>query len=438
MDKAKKLNNTAYLHTLITNINKLVLYRSILKDEITILTCKMISSSIKSESIEKIESYYYEIANKLISEGETEKYSGDLWKNHLVKSIILDENSFSLMCEKTNTPIHTNMYNVALKDFEIIKDLYNINFKSILNIDPAIHNLITNYNNAQYEADNYFNKNFSYLTLSFEKNTADTMLNSVMKYYSEVGCGIFARYPAFYYDEGLVGVQKIDNVYFKDLIGIEEQKKELINNTNSFINGIPSNNVLLYGDIGTGKSSSIKALINQYQNNKLRLIELSRHQIRNFHNIINTVKNRGNRFIIFMDDLSFEEFETDYKYLKSVMEGGILGSPENVLIYATTNRKHILNEKLSERGNPSDELHVFESMQEKLSLVDRFGVSIFFPSPNQVEYLKIVESLAIKNKINVPINEIKKEALKWEMWHNGKSGRSANQFIHFLLSKNLE
>ena len=220
-----------------------------------------------------------------------------------------------------------------------------------------------------------------------------------------------------------------------DLVGYEEQKKKLVANTEAFVEGRGANNVLLFGDAGTGKSTSIKAILNQYYSRGLRMIEVYKHQFKDLSKVIAEIKNRNYRFIIYMDDLSFEEFEIEYKYLKAVIEGGLETKPENVLIYATSNRRHLIRETWSDRSDMSqDELHRSDTMQEKLSLVARFGVTIGYYKPSQKEYFNIVTTLAEKYpEITLTDEELRAEANKWELSHGGISGRTAQQFITYLL-----
>jgi len=224
-------------------------------------------------------------------------------------------------------------------------------------------------------------------------------------------------------------------VYFSELIGYERQKKMLRDNTESFLAGGPANNCLLYGDAGTGKSSSVKALLNEYYDRGLRMIEVYKHQFRDLPMVISAVKNRNYKFIIFMDDLSFEEFEIEYKYLKAVIEGGLEKKPDNVLIYATSNRRHLIREKWSDKNEQEDDLHRTDTVQEKQSLVARFGVQIYYGRPEPKEFKTIVKELAKEAGIDMPEEELLLAANRWELNHGGLSGRCAKQFIQDLQGK---
>ena len=199
--------------------------------------------------------------------------------------------------------------------------------------------------------------------------------------------------------------------------------------------GRKANNCLLYGDAGTGKSSSIKAILNQYYDKGLRMIEVYKHQFQDLNDVIAQIKNRNYKFIIYMDDLSFEEFEIEYKYLKAVIEGGLEKKPDNVLIYATSNRRHLVRETFRDKADRDEELHTNDTVQEKLSLVARFGVTIYFGSPDKKMFQNIVKELAKQNEIEMPEEELLLEANKWELAHGGLSGRTAQQFIDHLLGQ---
>ena len=221
-------------------------------------------------------------------------------------------------------------------------------------------------------------------------------------------------------------------MHLDDLVGYERQKKKLVDNTLSFVNGQAANNCLLFGDAGTGKSSSIKAIMNEFYSKGLRLIEVYKHQFKDLPKIISQIKSRNYKFIIYMDDLSFEEFEIEYKYLKAVIEGGLEKRPDNFLIYATSNRRHLIKENYSDKEGTRQDMHTSDTVQEKLSLVYRFGVSIYFGAPDKKEFQKIVSVLADRYGVKLSEEELLAEANKWELSHGGISGRTAQQFINYL------
>ena len=269
--------------------------------------------------------------------------------------------------------------------------------------------------------------------------TTEEFMDDMVQFYKDFGVGKLGLHKAFRvgHDENdnveIQPITRIAHVKLEDLVGYEIPKQKLIENTEAFISGKEANNVLLFGDAGTGKSSSIKAIINQYYDKGLRMIEIYKHQFGDLQSVIAQIKNRNYKFIIYMDDLSFEEFEIEYKYLKAVIEGGLEKKPQNVLIYATSNRRHLIRENFSDKEEVREDMHTSDTVQEKLSLVYRFGVSIYFGAPNKKEFQEIVKVLAEKHGINMPQEELLLEANKWELSNGGLSGRTAQLFIAHLL-----
>ena len=273
-----------------------------------------------------------------------------------------------------------------------------------------------------------------------QTDDAEEFKTTVTQFYKEFGVGTFGLHKAFrieHTEEGaqIVPITKIAHVHLDDLVGYDIAKKKLIDNTEAFVKGKKANNCLLFGDAGTGKSSSIKAILNQYYDQGLRMIEVYKHQFKDLNDVIAQIKNRNYKFIIYMDDLSFEEFEVEYKFLKAVIEGGVETRPDNILIYATSNRRHLIKENWNDRSDMEHEngMHRSDTMEEKLSLVNRFGVTICYSKPSQKEYFHIVEGLARRAGITMPEEMLRAEANKWELSHGGISGRTAQQFINYLL-----
>ncbi len=267
-------------------------------------------------------------------------------------------------------------------------------------------------------------------------------LDGLISFHRQNGAGIFAQYGAFYWDHAdgagcLKGIANPDPVALSDLIDYETERAEVIENTLQFLNGWPANNVLLYGDRGTGKSSTVKALLNEYQQQGLRLVEVPKTRLLDFPAIIRELKDRGEKFILFVDDLSFEDSEDSYTTLKAVLEGGLEHRPGNVLIYATSNRRHLIRERFSDRvglqsGGSQEDVHAGDTVQEKLSLADRFGITAIFSTPDQDRYLQIVEGIAARRGLRIDREQLHRAALNWESWHNGRSPRTARQFVDWL------
>jgi predicted AAA+ superfamily ATPase len=272
---------------------------------------------------------------------------------------------------------------------------------------------------------------------ALETDTNEKTADMLSDYYGEYGCGIFERYQAFLWDDMLVGVLHYDRITFDRIIGYDRQKNALIENTEFFLKGYPANNVLLYGDRGTGKSSSVKALLNKFKDSKLKLISLNKNNVGDLYKIIESVAGRGCKFIIFIDDLSFDDTEIGYKHFKSVIEGGIEAQPSNVLIYVTSNRRHLIKETWKDRTGDSGEVHGNDGMQERLSLADRFGLTLTYSAPDKEEFLHIVKGIAKQENLNIDEHLLIQEALKWDVRQKGRSGRVARQFVNYIHAKTL-
>lgn len=254
-------------------------------------------------------------------------------------------------------------------------------------------------------------------------------------YYASNSRGIVSSYRALRWNgqQGLSGVEHPDAVRLEDLIGCGRQKELLCLNTKNFLTTGRANNVLLYGSRGTGKSSMVKALLNHYGKHNLSLVEIIREQLKDLPRLVNYLRDYpARKFIVFIDDLSFEDYETEYKGLKAVMEGSLEGRASNVLLYATSNRRHLVREYFSDRSSQDEEIHTRDTMEEKLSLADRFGLRISFPPPTQTVYLDIVENMALQRGLQLDSEQLRRQALEWERSHHGPSGRTARQFIDSL------
>lgn len=428
-------------------VAKLVIYRNLGKDSILFNLARIIQDyecnhSSKEDTITKI----YNQINHLLDVATVYGFDKNLWHNYLAYLLATNENPFSITCEKVGGQNGTvNVF--AKNDFRIFKNLFDYDFSRLeeeLNIN--CFTTILNYQSIQKNGKRY-NKNVSekvrMLSDAVEQaKDEEEIYRVVTDFYREYGVGKFGLNKAFRVKHGtddtmLCPITNTEEICLDDLIGYEMQKQKLIDNTLAFVEGRKANNVLLYGDSGTGKSTSIKAILNEYYSNGLRMIEIYKHQFQDLSSIIAQIKNRNYRFIIYMDDLSFEEFEIEYKYLKAVIEGGLETKPDNVLIYATSNRRHLIRETWSDRSDMSqDELHRSDTIQEKLSLVARFGVSINYSAPTQKEYFEIVKNLAKRyDSITMSDEELCREAMRWEMSHGGLSGRTAQQFINYLAGK---
>ncbi|MBI5634067.1 MAG: ATP-binding protein [Nitrospirae bacterium] len=231
----------------------------------------------------------------------------------------------------------------------------------------------------------------------------------------------------------LKGIDAPDPVTFAEIVGIDELINDLRENTEQFLEDLPCNNALLYGPRGTGKSSIVKALLNAYADRDLRMIEMPRDTLFHVFDIADIVRNRREKFIIFCDDLTFEEDEKSYRHIKTVLEGGLETRPSNMLIYATSNRRHLMPEKVAEnQRDPMAELHPEEAMEEKISLSDRFGLRLGFQYFDFDIYFDIVRNYAKIRGLRVAIEDLRQQAMQWSISQGSFSGRTARQFIDSL------
>ncbi len=426
--------------------SKLVIYRNLEKDSILFNLAQICEEFVSGQYVkENLITRIYVEMNKLLDIATQYGFDYNLWHCYLAYILAVNENPFSMTAEKAGAADGT-VNQFAKSDFKIFKNLFDYDFSDMEEkLGINCFSIILHYK-AIEKKEHRYNKNVSDKVKMLSCQIAqakdeEDIFKYVTDFYQQYGVGKFGLNKAFrvvHEESGakLMPITNTDDIRLDDLIGYEIQKKKLVENTEAFVEGRKANNVLLFGDSGTGKSTSIKAILNEYYGQGLRMIEIYKHQFQDLSSVIAQIKDRNYRFIIYMDDLSFEEFEIEYKYLKAVIEGGLETKPDNVLIYATSNRRHLIRETWSDRSDMSqDELHRSDTMQEKLSLVNRFGVSINYSKPTQKEYFDIVIQLAKRNQIVMSNEELCKEANKWELSHGGISGRTAQQFINYLAGK---
>ena len=428
-----------------TGIRECILYRDFEQGELLEKMTMLMEDISHPKVLYGKDGEYFACIHQLVEMAGTYGFAGNLWHDYLTYLLVNHENAFSTACEIVGQ-VEGTINAFAMHDFEIFKQLYDFDLKELEKIYPSVDSsLITDYQNIN-EGSKVFNKRIRDRICTLAQKLAkaestEEFMDDMVQFYKEFGVGKLGLHKAFRIDgtvtpARIVPITNIAHVHLDDLVGYEIAKKKLIDNTEAFVQGRPANNCLLFGDAGTGKSSSIKGILNQYYDQGLRIIEAYKHQFKDLNDIIAQVKNRNYKFIIYMDDLSFEEFEIEYKYLKAVIEGGLEKKPDNILIYATSNRRHLVREKFSDKEERRDDLHSSDTVQEKLSLVARFGVSIFFCAPDKKQFQNIVKTLAERHQVEMPEEELLLEANKWELQHGGLSGRTAQQFIDYLCGKN--
>lgn len=427
-------------------ISKLIIYGSMPKDSI-LMQLAQICAYAENDTKNKDEllTEVYSQVKRLLSVATDYGFDENLWHNYLTFLLITDENPFSVTCEKIGAS-NGSVNEFAKNDFSAFRALFNYDFSWLEEkLGTRCFSILSNYR-AIGKPELMYNHNVSEKVQALSRRLeecqdTDSFFAEVTGFYKAYGVGMFGLNKAFRITSDQNGdnlrflpINNMEKVMLSDLIGYEIQKAKLVENTKAFVEGRRANNVLLFGDSGTGKSTSIKAIVNEFYEQGLRMIEIYKHQFRDLSSVIARIKNRNYKFIIYMDDLSFEEFEVEYKFLKAVIEGGVETKPENILIYATSNRRHLVKETWNDRDDMEHDngMHRSDTMEEKLSLVNRFGVTISYSKPSQKEYFDIVIGLARKAGITMSDEELKHEANKWELAHGGISGRTAQQFIIYL------
>lgn len=409
-------------------IASLLLYRSVFKNSVgeayinLLQNLYLYSSEDKSNSpaaIECLQAYstwFSNLAQTNLS-----------WQDYLIQQILLDNNPFSQQVQTTAIEnLSPSLVAAAKHDLQILQNIDNCSNQKIVQwveSTQASEKLIT------WEATP------SPQTCLHNRDNWQNAIPQIAQHYRQHGTGIFARYTAFrWQNRQLIGISQPDSIQLSEIVGYESQKETLVKNTQFLLAGYTALHTLLYGSRGTGKSSLIKALRTEYSNQGLRIVEVSKSELNNLPAIVEQLRNIPQKFIIFVDDLSFEEDDDAFKALKVVLEGNITATPQNIVVYATTNRRHLIREYFNDRPRPSDsdEIHNWDTVQEKLSFSDRFGLTLTFEPANQDIYLKIVNHLAQQAQINIAQDELEFRAKQWATRGNGRSGRTARQFIDYL------
>lgn len=396
--------------------------------------------------------YHHELVGRLLEHSLQTPFPpvGSIWQDYLLDSLLLLDNLFTRKAAQNGWEgLPVQVTKAAARDLLHLQCLYNLDaavLRQAIQEGSLAGSGAAEWDFSPWEprlSNPSGDPGFALqLKQSFQSGvTWDKLLQPLVFYYHTVGTGAFSYCYAFRFQVTGSGVElkpvlEPDPIRLSHLIGYERQRRQVVRNTEQFVKGFPANNLLLYGDRGTGKSSTIKALVHEYGPLGLRMVEMAKQDLDRLPELLDMIRHRPHRFIIFIDDLSFEEGEVDYKYMKAVLEGSLEARPANVLIYATSNRRHLIKERFSDREFTGDgEVRAQDTLQEKLSLADRFAMTITFTSPDQEQYLAIVTGLAAQAGLEVEPDWLREEALKWALWHNGFSGRTARQFIDDLRGK---
>ncbi|MDR3091934.1 MAG: ATP-binding protein [Clostridiales bacterium] len=410
---------------LAAKIRRLTLYRKILKDP----AMRAFLELLEFKEKDALEAKFFHILSK---NAEERGFTGNIYKKYMISLFLDDENVFSMACENRVKDIeHSSIYKMAESDIDVLFSLLATDIRDVL-ADAETAEQISRYIPLKLAEWDYCEQ------IEFVRSSED-VLYSIKYYYESEGVGRIGRQHVLTYDETgnkLVPVENYDPVKLSSIVGIEAQKHILMENISAFLAGYPANNVLLTGARGTGKSSCVKALANSYDRQGLRLLEIFRDQLPCLPKLIDLLSKRTKyKFILFMDDLSLDGNEDDFKHLKSILDGGVLKRPENILFFATSNRRHIVKEKWADRAEDAalGDLHNTDTTNEKLALSDRFGITLAFPKPTKDEYLEIVYAIAREHGLDIPTESLTVNAMKWELNQKGYSGRTARQFVDNLM-----
>ncbi|TGE33486.1 ATP-binding protein [Desulfosporosinus sp. Sb-LF] len=447
-----KHSNHSQLTTTLLALDSLSIYRGLLEDRVLsrlrdLLIC-LDHKSVKNRDgefrrvINSYNDFYFELAK-----------SGTIsLTDYIVDKLIFDENPFSFKMQtlkiNDSDTIFENSVSNDLRCLQIVSQLNPTMVKTEITElykfkDTSFDAIIEGLPNWVLDGQSTSGlDHIKQLKKNFLTNRWDFCIDQLKDFHQSYGCGLFARYRAFVWERSdghgyLKGIDSPDPITLDELIDYQNERSRVLENTLQFLKGFPANNVLLYGDRGTGKSSTVKAILTEYHTQGLRMLEVPKAYLADFPLIIRQLKDRTQKFVIFIDDLVFGDNEENYTSLKAVLEGGLESKTPNILIYATSNRRHLVKEYFNERAglqsnNHDEEVHAGDTMQEKLSLADRFGLNIVFSSPDQKKYLAIVQGIAARRNLKIDQERLQKKALQWALSYNGRSARTAKQFVDWI------
>ncbi|MBQ5399439.1 MAG: ATP-binding protein [Ruminococcus sp.] len=397
-------------------LNSLTVYRGILSRSVLKGCHKLLAAFSKSPEVflSAYGGFYSLLCERSVS---------DRLAYTITEAALFDENAFTLAAAGNRlNELSDSVLRAVENDFRVINALCSLESDTILSEYGEAHPEVRDILDAlpRYELGKPANE-FS----------GELDLDSLSRFHRENGCGMFARYKAFIWRDGdIMPVVHPDKISLESFTGYEIQRNKVIDNTLAFLEGKSCNNCLLYGDMGTGKSSTVKAIGNEFRKKGLRIVEMPKERLMDFPLLVDKIAALPMKFIIFIDDLSFMRQDQSYTSLKAVLEGGLAARPSNALIYATSNRRHLIKESWQDRD--ADDIHRRDNMQETLSLSDRFGLAVCFGNPAKREYLEIVRALAKEAKIELDGEKLELEAEKFALNRGGRSPRCAKQFIDSL------
>ncbi len=442
------------LRSLIRQAHRLVIFRAVLRDPVVaalldflegIAGSRAHTAKVAKRVAASYAAFFAGLASQAVSAQEAAV--GTPWQNHLLNLMLRDENPFSRGAEGHGLDrMGPSLVLQAEADLARLRELHCLRGEQVAIAFQAMGWDGTWPGWDRLQAEEASCKPLSDQRLEMKRRLSRAsdwgpLVTELAAYYSRNGTGKFSEFRAFRWNPqsrggALEGIASPDPITLEDLVGYEDQKQWLARNTGYFLAGHPANNVFVYGDRGTGKSSAIKALLNRFAGSSLRMVEVSRDDLHDLPRVIGLLRDRPQHFIVFVDDLSFEEGETQYKTLKAVLEGSLESRPGNVVVYATSNRRHLIREFFSDRNDlQGDEIRGQDTLQEKVSLADRFGIQLSFVAPDQKQYLAIVCAMAGRRGLTLKPGDLERRALQWAQRYNARSGRTARQFMDCLCAE---
>ncbi len=410
------------LTTINLQLNSLTVYRTLLQDETVARFARVLNAAQSGSFALFLESY-----GAFLQQLSMESGSFD-FAAHMEQLIRFDDNAFTrAAAQGGRSDGYTALRNAASFDLEALRAVANISFKELSKRVLS---------SANEQETSLVSRIPEYIAVSSQLfDGSQDVISTLETFYQKNGYGVFAKFGAFRWDHALLGIPQPDPIRLADLKSYEYERGLVAANTKDFVESRGGGNMLLYGDRGTGKSSTIKALANEYRNSGLRIVEVTKDAIPQFPAIMERLREVPLRFILFLDDLSFSTDDAAFSALKSVLEGGVVVRPENCRIYATSNRRHLVKETFSERSVDLDDVHAGDTKQEKLSLYDRFDQTVNFFAPDQAQFLAIVRAIAQEKVLQVSFEELDRGAIQWAIRAGGRSPRAAKQFVEWAAAQ---